>query len=182
MAFMCVSLATAVFGLHAFAATNSKAASKKPRAPYISAGLRPCINEYKQANYVGAMQDLITLINKEPNNTYAKYYLALTYTQLGYREKAEEIYREIVESGNNAALAYYSQQALDCTGNPDETCRTKNIDQMGGAEAAEMEDIAEFIKSGKRIHPAAQDRITSERMDRKIQEDAYKESQRKNKK
>ena len=178
LTFVCVSLAAAVFGLHAIAAENSKTISKKPRAPYVSAGLRPCIAEYKKANYIGAMQDLIALISKEPNNTYAKYYLALTYTQLGYREKAQEIYKEIVESGNNEALAYYSQQALDCTGNPDEMCRTKGIEEMGGDDAAEMQDIAQFIKSGKKVHPAAQDRITSERMDRKIQADAYSESQR----
>jgi len=145
-------------------------------APYMSASLKPCIKKYNAGNYVGAMQDLIDVIVKEPNNTYAKYYLALTYTQLGYKEKAKEIFQEVVE-GNNAALAYYSQKAITCLDSPDGQCTTT---AEGSSDTAqEYQDIENFINSGQKMHPAAQDRIMSEKMNRKIQAESYAQSQKK---
>ena len=41
----------------------------------------------------------------------------------------------------------------------------------------EDDDIAKFIKSGKKIHPAAMDRISRERAERKIQADMYSRQQ-----
>ncbi|MBQ8475539.1 hypothetical protein IJ531_00595, partial [bacterium] len=41
----------------------------------------------------------------------------------------------------------------------------------------EVDDMTKFIRSGKKIHPAAMDRITNERMGRKIQADMYSKQQ-----
>ena len=141
-----------------------------PKTPYVTPSLKPCIQKYKQENYTGAMQDLEELIKKERNNTLAKYYLALCYTRLGYKEEAQTLYNEIVKADDNVALTYYSQKALNCLENPDSTqCEAPKTVK----KEVEVDDITEFIQSGRKIHPAAMDRITIERMERKMQEAEY---------
>ena len=164
--FTCL-LISGVFGAQANASTNYIV----PKAPYVSPTLRPCIAKYKQGNYTGAMQDLEILVQKEKNNTLAKYYLALCYTRLGYKSEAETLYKEVVKKDDNLALTHYSQRALDCLDNPNSAkCQPSKPSQK---EEEELDDISRFIRSGRKIHPAAMDRITKERMERKLQESEY---------
>lgn len=143
-----------------------------PKAPKISASLKPIIVKYKEGNYIGAMQDLEDLVKVEKKNTYAKYYLALCYTRLGYKEEATTLYREVVAKDENLALSYYSQRALDCLENPDNTvCLPKEKQEEKREE--QMTDMDIFIQSGRKIHPAAMDKITRERMERKLQEEEH---------
>ena len=141
-----------------------------PKAPKVSASLKPIVDKYRQKNYVGAMQDLEELVKQEKQNTYAKYYLALCYTRLGYKEEAKILYQEVINKDENLTLSHYSQQALDCLENPDaQGCRPPV--SKSEMEQLEPSDIDIFINSGRRIHPNAQDRITKERMERKLEED-----------
>ena len=142
-----------------------------PKAPYVSPSLKPCITKYRQENYTGAMQDLETIVKKEKNNTLAKYYLALCYTRLGYKTEAQTLYKEVVEKDDNETLTHYSQRALDCLEDPNSAkCQPPKLNTP---EEQELDDISKFIRSGKKIHPAAMDRITRERMERKLQESEY---------
>ena len=148
-----------------------QAANITPKAPKISAKLKPIITKYRQGNYVGSMQDLEELVKADPKDIYAKYYLALCYTRLGYKDEASILYKEIVKKDQNLTLSYYSQRALDCLENRNSpTCnpqsQNKNVKE-------ELDDMDLFIQSGKRFHPAAQDRITKEKMERRLQEEEY---------
>jgi len=146
-----------------------------PKAPVISAGLKPIIAKYKKENYVSAIQDLQELIEKEPNNTYAKYYLALCYTRLGYKEEARAAYEEVIAKNDNLTLVYYSTRANICLATPEnEICRPPKATPY---EEAQMDELERFIESGQKIHPSAQDRITRERMERKLQADDYRKKQ-----
>lgn len=144
------------------------------KAPYVSPSMKPIIAKYRQQNYVGALQDLEDLVITEKNNTLAKYYLALCYTRLGYEAQAKKYYQMIIDEEKNEALTYYSKRALDCIGNPDsEQCSPKKQEQ----EQVEVSDIEKFIQSGKKIHPSASDRITKDRMERRIQQEEYLKKQ-----
>ena len=168
--FVCTFIAIA--GLLNLNNANANTNYVVPKAPYVSPALKPCIAKYKQENYTGAMQDLEELIKKEKNNTLAKYYLALCYTRLGYKEEAQTLYKEVVEKDDNVALTHYSQRALDCLEDPNSTkCEVPKVATKKQEE--ELDDISKFIRSGKKIHPAAMDRITKERMERKLQESEY---------
>ena len=154
------------------------------KQPVASKSMLPAIAKYKQGNYVGAMVDLKEVLEKEENNTYAKYYLALCYTQLGYKGEAQKLYREIAEKGDNFSLRYYSKKAATCIDNPlDEVClppkkvRPPEIAEGENGENKEVDDITKFIQSGKQIHPNAMDKITRDRMERKLQADAYSKKQ-----
>ena len=195
------------------------------KSPAITQSMRPGVNCYSQGNYVGAVQSLKEVVKKEPKNDYAKYYLALAYTKLGYQDLAAQQYQAIIDSGNNYALSLYSQRALDCTGKPGNTAciapkkesiqtlkaqndaqiakqlrevqqqrqeqikeynanlkkynedlaqYNKNKEQFYADQRAKdaqaASDIQKFIESGQKVHPAAMDRITREKMERQIQE------------
>ena len=157
-----------------FISTRTMAATQNitPKAPYISQSMKPVIAKYRQQNFIGSLQDLIKIMEKEPNNTLAKYYAALTYTQLGRQNEAQTLYHEVIEKNDNEILVHYSQRALDCLGNPEsEMCKPKQ------QEVKEVDEMTKFIQSGKQIHPAAMDRITRERMERKLQESEYQRKQ-----
>ena len=144
-----------------------------PKAPYVSQSMKPVIAKYRQQNFIGSLQDLTKILENEPDNTLAKYYAALTYTQLGRQSEAQNLYKEVIDKNDNEILVHYSQRALDCLGNPNnEMCKPKEA-----AEAKEVDEMTKFIQSGKQIHPAAMDRITRERMERKVQESEYQRKQ-----
>ena len=65
-----------------------------PSSPTVSQGLKPAIQDYREGNYTQAMLKLEDLIKNEPENAYANYYLALTYTQLGEKEKRQSLLQQ----------------------------------------------------------------------------------------
>lgn len=161
-----------------FCAQNLQAATVqkiKPKAPAVSEAMKPAIAKYRSENYVGALQDFEAIIEKNPNDYFAKYYLALCYTQLGYKEKATEAYRQVADADYNLSLTYYSKRALDCLNNPDsKTCQpqVKGLNDIK-TDNEDMSDIEKFILSGKKIHPSAMDKIMNERLERKMEEEEY---------
>jgi len=171
-----ITLGIITFSFSNFNIANAATRSITPRAPKITESLKPIIVKYKKGDYIGSMQDLEELVAVEKNNLYAKYYLALCYTRLGYKEEASTIYREVVRKDENLALSYYSQRALDCLENPNSTL-CNPIQKEEEQKPEELTDMDIFIQSGKRIHPAAMDRITRERMERKMVEEEYLRTQ-----
>ena len=160
------------------------------KQPTVTASMKEAVAEYSKGDYVGAMVDLKKVVEQEENNTYAKYYLALCYTQLGYKSEAQNLYQQVIASGDSYALTYYSQKAVNCMeGNGDgEICMpkkkvvppdfTRTAQENGdGQPQSEEDDMTKFIKSGKKIHPAAMDRISRERAERKMQSDIYSKQQ-----
>lgn len=148
-----------------------------PKAPKISETLKPIITKYKQGDYIGTMVDLEELVKNEKNNTYAKYYLALCYTQLGYREEANILYKEVMQKNDNLALSYYSQRALECLDNPNNPTCNPEVKKTKNNEP--MTDMDLFIQSGETFHPSVMDKITRERMERKlIQEEQIRNQQK----
>jgi len=164
-------------------ATSTLAATRytyvTPKAPYISPSLKPCIAKYRAGNYTGAMIDLEELLKKERTNTYAKYYLALCYTKLGYDTDARAVYNEIIKKNRDDSLVFYSKRALACIDDPkSEGCKPLQTPSENTSVSEGETDMEKFIYSGKKVHPAAMDMITKERMEVKLQQDEYNRRQR----
>ena len=176
-------LGTLIVTGHCFADTKYKYTYVTPKAPVITDSLKPCIVKYKEGNYTGAIADLKELTKKEPHNDYAKYYLGLSYLQLGYIEEATAAFNQVVKGGTNESLSFYSQRAIMCMSNPSqEVCNpsfapTTKASVLTKEEPVADDDITQFIYSGKKIHPAAMDLIINERMEVKLQQDEYKRKQ-----
>ncbi len=151
--------------------TAEAANRKSSKSSGIPANVRPYVAKYRAGNYIGAMQDLEEFIKVNENNSYAKYYLALCYTRLGYKNKAHGLYDEISHDTQYPAIAFYSQRAAVCLDNPaDPRC---NPPKLPDAKQKEVDDITAFLQSGRMIHPSAMDKITRDRMERRIQNEEY---------
>ncbi len=149
-------------------------------APAASPALKACIKEYRKQNYVGALQDLRAIVKKDKNNYHAKYYMALCYTQLGYKKQAEDLYKQVSENSKNLALVHYSKLAVVCLNSPNDAMCTGAPKKEDGTEAtkeAPVDDITQFIQSGKQFHPSVTDRITNERMKREVEKKEYERKQ-----
>lgn len=136
------------------------------------------------------------------NKIVLNYYLALCYHNLGYTDKAREEYEKVCSSGEGTDLDFYSKKAMACMDDPNSpACTGKKkekkpeLSELEKAQQDEIkqlrqqvtklqnelapkvnpndDDISRFIKSKQAIHPAAMDRITIERMERKMQEAEY---------
>ena len=197
--FMALGALIALFaGIHAnFAnATNYKYNKVPVKSPVVTSGMKSGVAKYNNGNYVGAMQDFKEYLAKMPKKqensvtaAYTLYYIALCYTQLGFKSEANELYKLIAESNVNYALSHYSKVAMNCIDNDgsNEICtpqvyRAPSVEEVAKTNAelnAGKDDITKFIESGKTIHPAALDRITKERMERKLQADEYSQKQNK---
>ena len=154
------------------------------KQPVVTNSMKAGIAEYNRGNYLGAMQEFYKVVNKEPKNSYAIYYLGLSLSKLGYESEANACFQIVADRQDNYALALYAQRGLNCIGNSDnDICknppknRAPRKEITGAKQAEEMEqlsDIAKFIESGQKMHPSAKDRIEKERMVRKIQDEQFK--------
>jgi len=167
------------------------------KQPVVTANMKTAVAEYNKGNYLGAMVELKKVVEEDKNNTYAKYYLAICYANLGYKSQATDLYNDIINNGDSYALSYYSQRALSCTENSDDPIclppkmvkapdmtkyQKQTLDEnpkenKSSDEQTDDIDIESFIRSGKKIHPATLDKITNERMKIKMQADAYAKKQ-----
>lgn len=142
----------------------------------VPQSVAPAVSLYRGGNYVGAIQVLEDVLEKDANNVYAKYYLALCHTRLGHEEEAQDYYDEVIEANNNQALVFYAKKAKNCLEDPEgEACIGAPADDKNQENSSEqtkkpeVSDIVKFIQSGQKIHPAALDNITKERMQRKLE-------------
>lgn len=164
---------------------------------------QPIMKEYSQGNYLGAIPLLQKYQKKHKNNPVARYLLALCYHNLGYKSSAKVEYQKLVDNESNERYVYYAEKGIACIDDPkSEMCtgkmvapeltemekaqkeritqleqQLKELEDKNAPKATPDDDISLFIKSKQKIHPAAMDRITIERMERKLQEAEYKKMQ-----
>lgn len=117
--------------------------------------LDAAIRKYKSKNYVGCIQDTIELTQKDPANTIAYYYMAISYAQIGNKDNAVLAYQKVIDLSTNLTLVSYAKKGLSCATGADE-CKPKSA-----AAAALDADLDRFIKGGQ---------FYSEDVNKKLQE------------
>lgn len=137
----------------------------------VSPAVYNAISKYKQRNYTGAIQDLTPIVDKTPDNAIAHYYLGVSYTQLGMKNKAEAAYNKVIEINTDSKLVDYSKHAVACLNNRPEC---KGVIKSPG-ELSEDEQMTIFIKSGKFMHDDVKKEVQEKSLDKlkdKINNDA----------
>ncbi len=168
-----ISTLTNSYQVQANAETNANI-----KAPSASPALRACIKEYRKENYIGALQGLRAIVKQNKNDFYAKYYMALCYTQLGYKKQAEDLYKQVSDNSKNLALIHYSKLAVTCLNNPTSAeCSAAPAVEGEQKQEVVVDDMTQFIQSGKQFHPSVTDRITNERMKREVEKKEYEKKQ-----
>lgn len=74
------------------------------------------IKHYKSGNYIGSMEAMKQVVSGDPANLLARYYLAVSYVQLGFKDEAKNEYENIIKLDPNSKVANYAKKGLEYLG------------------------------------------------------------------
>lgn len=103
-----------------------------------STAIKIAAKKYQAGNYTGCLQDCQNIISRDPSSAVAYYYMAMSYTQAGQKDKAVEAYSKVLTLKPNAMLASYASTGKKCLETP-EQCLQENV--------ASQSDIDKFLAS-----------------------------------
>lgn len=136
---------------------------------YTTGPVSVAIKKYKIGNYTGCLQDTQIIVKNDPSNVVAYYYMAMSYSQAGKKDKAIESYQKVLSLNPNATLARYATMGKRCLETPDkckETDQSSEIDKLiatptgdglsakvrADLEQKRLESVREEINNGKDIN------------------------------
>jgi len=83
-----------------------------------SADVELGIKKYKEGNYTGCIETMSNLIESDPSNAVAYYYLAMAYVQAGREMEAIENYSKVISLNTNPLLTEYASHGKLCLEDP----------------------------------------------------------------
>lgn len=87
---------------------------EKEKSFYPNATINSAIAKYKQGDYSGCLQQLISVNKKDAYNPLVLYYLGMTYTQIGWWQQAVNAYEAVMNMNANETLTRYATKGRDC--------------------------------------------------------------------
>lgn len=105
---------------------------------YPKATMKSAVAKYKKHNYSGCIQELYSILKKEPENSLAYYYLAMAYIKAGKKDQAMAAYQKVLNLNSNDLLVEYATRGKACL-NGDASCT--------GAATGEVDELDAFISS-----------------------------------
>ena len=81
---------------------------------YPNPNLNHAVSSYKKANYTGAAQELLSFVEKNPEDVKAYYYLAMALANLGDSDAAVTAYEKVIALNSNEAITTYASKGRDC--------------------------------------------------------------------
>ncbi len=113
------------------------------RAYYPNATTKSIAAKYKMGNYSGCLQEIYSLLKKQPSNAVAYYYLALVNTHLDKKEEAVAAYNKVIALNPNQYLVNYATKGRDClTGGP--ACHPET---QAPKQEEQLDDLDKFIRA-----------------------------------
>ncbi len=86
------------------------------------------IKMYKNKNYTECLQVMYEVVNDDPSNVLAYYYIAISQARLGDTEKAKEAYQRVIDLNSSTQLSNYARNGLECLDDSSK-CKTEfNLD------------------------------------------------------
>lgn len=120
-----------------FYGDNTEAEWENEQSYYPNANLASAVAKYKRGNYSGCLQEMISLVKREPSNPVVYYYMAMAYTQVGKKDQAVKAYEKVMRLNSQKTLTLYATRGRDClVGGP--TCT---------ASEEQSDDLDNFINS-----------------------------------
>lgn len=148
---LCLLTALMILG-HASVVCAKTASSYSP--------VKVAIKKYKVGNYTGCLQDCQNIVSRDPSNTLAYYYMAMSYAQAGKKDEAINAYAKVLTLKPNSQLFEYASTGKRCIETP-EQC---HIDNSTPSTNPELDN---FIASpfSNNIAPAARAEIEKKHLD-----------------
>ena len=106
----------------AFAILMGTSTCALAKTPPISPPVRIAIQKYKAGNYTGCLQDCQNIVQTDPSNSIAYYYMAMSYVQAGKKDYALTYYAKVLSLTPNVTLQQYAATGKKCLETPDQ-CR-----------------------------------------------------------
>ena len=135
--------------LIAFFATTLSASAIKTYQ--ISEDVQAGIKEYRKQNYAGAMAEFKKAIAKNPNDSFAHYYLGNVYAAIGKNAEADGSYSTVINLNEIPGLVMYASSARNCLTDKDKCGEIKELGQTA--------EMTSFVRSGKFIDDSARDEM-----------------------
>ena len=96
---------------------------------YKNANLNSAVRKYKNGNYSGCLQEMISLTKTDPYNPIVYYYMGMSYSKVGKKDQAVKAYEQVMKMNSDKTLKQYATRGRDClVGGPTCTSDTENSD------------------------------------------------------
>ncbi len=131
---------------------------------YPNASMKSAVTKYKKGNYTGCLQELYTLVKKNPNNALAYYYVGMAYTKVGAVEPAKAAYQKVINLNTNDVLVDYAKRGRNCL-TDGVSCAAGGI--QIGADDGTMDDLDKFIAApyGNGMSPEMTEQYRQQQLD-----------------
>lgn len=133
------------------------------RVYYPNATTKSIAAKYKMGNYSGCLQEIYSVLKKQPSNAIAYYYLALVNTRLDKKEEAVTAYEKVIELKPNQYLVDFATKGRDClTGGP--ACHPET--QQTQKQGEQLDDLDKFINApyGNGLSPELNNEIRQKQL------------------
>ena len=70
--------------------------------------------KYKQSNFAGCLQECISYVRQNPNDTLGFYYLAMCYAKVSDKENAISAYEKVIALNDNPMIVKYATNGRNC--------------------------------------------------------------------
>lgn len=112
---------------------------------YPNANIKSAVSKYKNGNFTGCLQELFSLVKKDPDNSYAYYYMALAYANIGMDKEAAAAYDKVIELSPDSYISEFAEKGKDClTGGP--LCKTEE-ETASSDEESQEDELDKFINA-----------------------------------
>lgn len=135
----------------------SKASCVYAKYSPVSNPVKIAISKYKHGNFTGCLQDCQYIVKKDPSNTIAYYYLAMSYAQAGDKDKAVDAYKKVLSITVNPKLHEYADMGKRCLETPDKCYPSTSTDTAA---------LDKFISTpNETLSPAVKEEIQKRNLD-----------------
>ena len=118
-----IILFLAVFAISGYASAKS----------YYNSQTASAIRMYKNKNYIECLQVMYDVVDKDPSNVLAYYYIAIAQARLGNADKAKEAYERVIELNASTQLSNLSRNGIECL---EDSTKCKSAFTMSASQKA----------------------------------------------
>ncbi|MCR4881916.1 MAG: tetratricopeptide repeat protein [bacterium] len=112
---------------------------------YYNAQTSAAIKMYKNKNYTECLQVMYDVVDKDPSNVLAYYYIAIANARLGKTDKAKEAYERVLEINSSTQLSNLSKNGIECL---EDNSKCKGATSINPTEKA-MEAVNQQMQDQK---------------------------------
>lgn len=97
-----------------YADTSTPPAWEQGPSYYQNPTLESIIEKYRKSDFAGCMQECISYVRLNPNDTLGFYYLAMSYTKVNDKDNAIRAYEKVIALNDNPMIVKYATNGRNC--------------------------------------------------------------------